>query len=509
MKPSFLDHLKIRTLIAVRYINHAAIERWSKRTFHQKHRSEKQLPKLVLARDKYGFPKLPAALQVPEKNPVESKLGLSYLLPYYYLTGGLFKLFLKMPIKRGIPWMPSLKINRAFPKNAEGWKDANDDDEFALLRLQGPNPFLLKHTSNDHFELDYSPYFKNIFEPVKCVFKQDGDQFLPESITIGEQTHLPGSAGWERAKLVANALDARYCVFTRHLLDTHMLIGQAYALAAFALGEDHPLRNFFRIFTYGSLAVNDFAYKLLITPASYFIQSKFISADDCMTLFQNSMDVFSLDDLIVPKDISRRGIDKIPHHPYVEDAQKTWRVFQNFVHHYTDSLYPDDTAVKTDDSLQNWYKTLAELLPNQDITDRPLETKQGLNDVICCLLYNNVSHEVCGDFSVFGQTDNPDHKKIVNFERLKAGDESTDSDLADVFLFDQGAFASRFNNGGNNLLTLPIDKLAKEDEKLRVAIKAFQEDLSKLDQELDQVNQSRKISFLRMMPRKWEASISF
>ncbi len=509
MKPSFFDRLKIRTLIAVRYINHAAIERWSKRTFHKRHRPEKEMPKLVLAREKYGFSKLPAALQVPAEIPNESKLGFSYLLPYYYLTGSIFKLFLKMPIKRGIPWLPSLQINQAFPKNIEGWKDANNDDEFAQLRLQGPNPFLLKQTDDGHFEVDYSPYFKDVFEPVRCLFKIAGDQFLPVSITIGEETHVPGSAGWERAKLVANALDARYCVFTRHLLDTHMLIGQAYALAAFALGEDHPLRSFFRIFTYGSIAVNDFAYKLLITPASYFIQAKFISAADCMTLFQNSMDVFSLDDLIVPKDIARRGIDKIPHHPYVEDAQKIWRVFQDFSHDYTDSIYADDTAIKTDEPLQNWYKQLAELLPNQDITDSPLDSREKLKDVICCLLYNNVSHEVCGDFSVFGQTVNPDHKKIVNFERLKAGDENTQSDLADVFLFDQGAFAGRFNNGGNNLLTLPIDKLAKEDEKLRTAIKAFQANLLQLDQELDEVNKSRKIAFLRMMPRKWEASISF
>ena len=391
----------------------------------------------------------------------------------------------------------------------KGWKNVNDDLEFARLRLQGPNPFLLQSIGNDRFEVDYSPYFKDIFEPIRCVFKLEGEQFLPEYITVGAQKHSPRSSGWERAKLLANALDARYCVFTRHLLDTHLLIGEAFAIAAFSLAENHPLRSFFRLFTYGTLVVNDFAYKLLITPASYFIQSQFISADDCMTLFQNSMDSFSLDELIVPKDIARRGIDKIPNHPYVEDAQKVWAIFQEFATSYIDGIYADDAAIQQDANLQKWYESLAQLLPNQDITDYPLDSKQDLANVICCMFYNNVSHEVCGDFSVFGQTANPDHKKIVNFERLKAGDEKTDSDLADVFLFDQGAFAGRFNNGGNNLLTLPIDKLAKHDSKLKAAVKDFQANLRKLDKELETVNQSRKISFLRMMPRKWEASISF
>ncbi|MFT7604271.1 MAG: hypothetical protein ACI8VT_001845 [Saprospiraceae bacterium] len=509
MKLGLFDRLKIAIIIAVRYINRAAIERWSESTFHRRYRAGDSMPELVPAKIQFGFPELPAALQVPKKIPRESKLGLLYMLPYYFLAGGLFKLLFKIPIKRGTNWLPTLKVNEAFPKNEEGWKNVNDDNEFALLRLQGPNPFLLKHTGNEHFEVDYSPYFKNIFDPVKCIFKIEGDRFVVESITVGKETHLPGDKGWERAKLLANALDARYCVFTRHLLDTHMLIGEAYALAAFALAPDHPLRTFFQLFTYSSLVVNDFAYKLLITPASYFIQSKFVSAEDCMILFQNSMDAFSLNDLIVPMDVSRRGIDKIPNHPYVADALKVWDVFQKFSQQYTDDLYADDASVIADASLQNWYKTLASLLPNQDITDAPLDSRQGLIDVICCLLYNNVSHEVCGDFSVFGQSANPDHKKIVNFERLKTGDESTDPDLADVFLFDQGAFAGRFNNGGNNLLTLPIDKLAKHDIKLRTAVKHFQADLLALERELKEINKSRKFPFLRMLPGKWEASISF
>ena len=386
MKPSLIDQLKIRTIIFVRYINFNAIEKWSKRTFQTK----KQVVSPALALEKaslhYNSPAIPDLLQVPKNIPVESKLSLSYKLPYYFLTGALFKLYRKIPIRKGINWLPSYKFNKAFPLNKEGWKDTNSDFEFAQLRLQGPNPFLLRHTRDNLFEVNYSPFYRNIYDPVKCLFRLDSNQLVPESIEIGDTIHTPGSENWERAKLIANALDARYCVFTRHLLDTHLLIGEAFAIAAFSLDKGHPLRPFFSLFTFGSLVVNDYAYKLLITPASYFIQSNFISAADAMTLFQNSMDVFTLDDLVVPLDIKRRGLDKIPDHPYVEDALEIWPVFQNFVSSYLNNFYADDTSVCEDKKLQEWYAKLASLLPNQDITDKPLDSKQQFTDVICCLL---------------------------------------------------------------------------------------------------------------------------
>ena len=509
MKANAFDRLKVSAIIWTRYMNFAAIERWSKKTFRRRRKLSSPPPALAAARDHYETPTIPAALTVPNEIPGESKLRLPYMLPYYYFTGLVFRLHRRWPIRSGIPWSPKAKYNKAFPENKEGWSKVYEDREFAQLRLQGPNPFLLSYVADDdRYVVDYSPYFKDLFDPVVCVFRLEDQQLMPESITIGEERHTPGDATWERAKVVANALDARYCVFTRHLLDTHLLIGEAYAVSAFSLPPAHRLRPFLDLFTYGTLVVNDFAYKLLITPASYFIQSGFISAADAMTLFQNSMDAFSLDDLIVPRDVAKRGVDKLPNHPYVEDATEVWNCFQDFVGPYIAELYVDDAAVQGDAELQGWYAKLASLLPNRDITDDPLDSRETLTNVLCCLLYNNVSHEVCGDFSSFGESDDPNHKKFVNFERLKAGDTEAPPEMADIFLLDQGAFAGRFNVGGNNMMTVSVDKLV-DDPSLRQAMSRFQGQLRALDERFEQRNQEREIPFLRMMPRKWEISISF
>ena len=508
MKPGITDLMKVHTIIAARRLNFASVERWSKKTFRRFRPLKTRSPALVSARDHYASEGIPEVLRVPDGIPAESRLSYPYLVPYYIVTGLLFKLYRRWPIRRGIPWSPDFAFNRAFPKTREGWKDVFDDREFGRMRLQGPNPFLLERRDDGSYELDYSPYFKDIFEPVVCEFELRGKDLMPTTIRVGERRFRPGEEGWDRAKIIANGLDARYCVFNLHLLETHLLIGQSFALSAFSLPKDHPLRSFLHLFTYGTLVVNDFAYKLLITPASYFIQSGFISGPDALTLFRNSMDAFSLDDLMVPIDVAKRGIDQIPDHPYVADALDTWAVFEKFSTGVVEKIYGDDAAVVADNALQSWYHALASLLPNQDVTDQPLVSRRQLVDLFCCLLYNNVVHEVCGDFSLFGETESPEHKKMINFERLKQGDFEAPAEMADVFLFHQGAYAGRFNVGGNNMMSLKLKGMT-DDEELQRAVEVLQQELRDLDAELEERNRGREFKLLRMMPRKWELSISF
>lgn len=509
MSLSLLDRLKVRSLVWTRYMNEAAIERWSRKTFRRARPTSGAFPGLQRAQEFYDSPGVPEPLRVPLQIPVEGKLGLSYMLPYYYFTGIMFKLYQKIPIDRSTPWSADDHHNRAFPRNQEGWEDTTSDAAFTRLRVQGPNPFLLKFTGEEgQFEVDYTPFFQEIHDPVVCHFTLEEGELEPAWIRIGDTTTQRGHPGWERAKLVANALDARYCVFTRHLLDAHLFIGEAYAMSAYILPADHPLRLFLDFFTYSTLVVNDFAYKLLITPASYFIQSKFISGEDALQMFSNSLAAFSLNDLIVPDDVAKRGIDQIPGHPYVQDGIEGWEILHDFVTRYIDLQYEDDGALANDQAAQGWYDQLAKLLPNHDVTDHPLDGKARLIDVLTCLLYNNVSHEVCGDFSPFFMSQNPEHKKLVNFENLKNGDFDTPASAADVFLMDQGAFAGRFNNGGNNMLTVDVDSLI-QDDGLCEAVKGLQQTLRAHNAKLESRNKEREVPFLRMMPKQWEFSVSF
>jgi len=506
----FFDRRKINALTRMRYLNAASVERWSESTFRRARPLDSKMPTLVPARDHYETPAIPARMMVAGEMPDDAALPFRYTAPYYYLAGAAFKLLNVFPLDTGPEWTPELWFNDAFPANAEGWADALGDESFAQMRIQGANPFLLARdpAGDGRFIVDYAPYFDGIAPPVKCFFRVEKSGLVVDGITIDGDMMRPGADGWGRAKLLANGLDARYDVFTRHLLDTHLMVGQAYALSAYALPVEHPLRAFLDLFTYGTLAVNDFAYKLLITPASYFIRSNFITAADAFRLFDNSMDVFSLDDMSVPFDIAKRGIDRIPNHAYVQDATDAWSVFEGFVFDWVGRVYADDDAMRADGALQRWYAQLAALLPNRDITDSPLDGISTLVTVLCCLLQIQVVHEVCGDFSAYAAVRDRAHKKLVNFDRLLGRAPDAPPSAADVFLFQQGAFAGRFNNGGNNMLRLDANAHVS-DPVLRDAVGRFQAKLRTLDETMTARNAKRARPFLRMQPSAWEMSISF
>ena len=61
----------------------------------------------------------------------------------------------------------------------------------------------------------------------------------------------PGEPRWSRAKLLANAADARATVFVQHLCATHLVIAEAFALSRFRLPSRHPLRPLLDLHSFG------------------------------------------------------------------------------------------------------------------------------------------------------------------------------------------------------------------------------------------------------------------
>ncbi|MEB3329728.1 MAG: lipoxygenase family protein [Candidatus Sericytochromatia bacterium] len=501
------DRLKIQAILDTRKVNRTALERWARRTFRHPGTRAAGLPPIVSAPDHYRSPILPAALKVPQFIPASNHLSIDYVVPYYILDGIVFNALRVLPLSGDVPWTPDALPYPPFPAHPEGWTDIQSDEAFTALRLQGPNPFLLRRVADDRFEVDYGPYFAGILEPVVCAFRLEAGRLVPDAIRQGERTARPGEAGWERAKFVANALDARFTVFLRHLAHTHLITGQAYAISALALPAGHALRPFLDFFTYGTLVVNDFAFKLLVTPASYFIQSNFITGEQVGKAFANFVPHWRLTQLIPRKDIAERGLDAIPDHPYVAEAPRVWDAFEGFVRGHLKPLYADDAAVVADAALQAWYTQLLALMPGLDAAQEPLTGVDRLVEVLTVLLYLNVSHEVAGDFSPYTMSDVPAHKKLIHMDNVLSETDAPPR-AVDVFLFDQGAYAGRFDNGGNFLMTMDLDAQVP-DAALRASLRGLQQALTTLDQEMAARNRARAIPFLRLQPHRWKASISY
>lgn len=289
------------------------------------------------------------------------------------------------------------------------------------------------------------------------------------------------------------------------------MVGEAYAVACFNLPPHHPLRPFMDFFTYSTIHVNHTAYTALLTANSYFLRANFVSADSARTLIDNAMRVFDFDEWIVPRDLAKRKIDEIPGHPYVEDALAVWPAIEHICRRHLNELNYDEEMLAEDPDIAQWYTTLCRMLPDVD-TIPPMDTLEDLVDLMTAVIYNNVIHEVCGNLSPLLDTADPLDKQEVDIEHLAKladpGAKPSTPSAASVLLMDQATFVSRFNVAGNNLLNINAARYI-DDPKLVLAVTELQDTLKVLDAEIAARNAHRDIPFETMLPRKWEASISF
>lgn len=520
MRPSLADKIKCRFLVMMRMSHQRTLEVKSGPRFRKRVVPTTSGPRLIAAARQYrGIGWLPSALLAADTIPREAMLRPGYALPYYMFGKIGWKAYGMSPINQDLPWDPKSSWNDAFPKGPIDWGDPIDDQIFTSLRLQGPNPFMLKRVVDDssgdqaaaEFELDFSQLFDGVFDPVVARFRVNEGVLEPAWISIGGRRYDRGEDGWDTAKRVVNGLDARYAAFVRHLLNSHLMVGQAYALAAYSLPVWHPLRAFMDFFTYSTMHVNQIAFTSLLTTDSYFLRSHFITPQVARGLIENAMASFDFDEWIAPRDLAKRGLGEIKGHPYAEDAMLVWPAIERVVEGHLDDLDIDDETIRTDSHLAAWYATLTEVLPNSSTVPQ-LTNRQSLEDLMAALIYNNVIHEICGNLNpLLGSRDHAD-KAAISFEGLVALTDMTAAQpiprAADVLLMDQAAFVSGFNVSGNALLTINAPRYI-DDPKLQLTVKQLQNDLTDAAKVIAQRNEARKIPFRAMEPHRWEASISF
>ena len=435
-------------------------------------------------------------------------MGTSYVIPYYYAAGVLFGLLERAGIDPKSTFRADHPALRAFEGSSEGWGNLQEDDTFGLMRLQGPNPYLLA-AERGSLVADYGPAFEGIAPKVRCRFEAHASGLAPVSIEVDGTSYKPGGSGWQRAKLIANALDARLTVFGEHLGRTHLVIAQSFALARFDLPSDHPLRPLFDLHAFATLQVNDFAYKLLVSPSSYFVRSGFISRDQVFRIFRNQHPRTDAVRLLPERDIERRGLGDVPYHPYAQEALPAFQALLGYTSRAVDAYYSDDSSVRADEELQGWDRRLRSLLPPAAAALLPSPRgRRGLSELLAAWVYNNVSHEICGDFSPYASGCDDEQAKLIDFGRLGMGMEGGPASLSGVFLMKQGAYAGLFDTRGNSMIrSKPADLTSCP--ALAAALRDLQRDLRRLSLEVRARNAARRIPMLRMDPEKWELSIGF
>ncbi len=286
-----------------------------------------------------------------------------------------------------------------------------DDDEFARLRVAGPNPVLIKNITKlpDNFGLsdaryasvingdtlekaltegrlylsDYKPLeiltpgmwdgiSKYISLPmalfavppggaslkpvaIKCGQDKDGDPVFTPSVAPSE------AWGWEMAKFTVQVADGNYHELFAHLAHTHLVI-EAFAVATHRqLANIHPLWALLVPHFEGLLFINNAAATSLITkggPIDHIFAGTIASSQAAAVSARLS---FAFYERMLPADLAERGVgadSMLADYPYRDDALLVWHAIHDWVDQYINIYYEDDAALSGDTELAAWVQSL-------------------------------------------------------------------------------------------------------------------------------------------------------
>jgi arachidonate 15-lipoxygenase len=290
--------------------------------------------------------------------------------------------------------------------------DFVSNDEFAHLRVAGPNCMLVKAISAlpdnlpvdaDHyakvvggdtliaalaegrlFLCDYAELSvldpgmwrdqpKYVAQPLALFARPPGGSSLTAvAIQCGQDSSefpiiYPTSAAesrwaWEIAKLVVQVADGNYHELFAHLARTHLVM-EAFAIATHRhLAQVHPIWGLLVPHFEGTLFINNAAATSLIAKngpidhifAGTITSSQLAAADDRL-----AFDFFAS---LPPVELAARGLldpAVLPDFPYRDDALLVWQALHDWAEHYVHCYYADDAAVVGDTELLHWAEELA------------------------------------------------------------------------------------------------------------------------------------------------------
>jgi arachidonate 15-lipoxygenase len=323
------------------------------------------------------------------------------------------------------------------------------DDEFAHLRVAGPNCMLIKAISAlpgnlpidadqyarvvggdtlsaalaegrlflcDYAELSvldpgvWRDQPKYVAQPMALFARAPGgSSLIAVAIQCGQHssevpviyptTSEDGRWAWEIAKLVVQVADGNYHELFAHLARTHLVM-EAFAIATHRhLAQVHPIWGLLVPHFEGTLFINNAAATSLIAAngpidhifAGTITSSQLAAADDRL-----AFDFFAS---LPPVELAARGLldpAVLPDFPYRDDALLVWQALHDWANHYVHCYYPDDAAVTGDTELTAWAKALGKEGAVKGFA--PVQTRDQLVDICAMVMFTASAQHAAVNF---------------------------------------------------------------------------------------------------------------
>ncbi len=163
---------------------------------------------------------------------------------------------------------------------------------------------------------------------------------------------------WKIAKTIVQIADFNHHELVTHLGATHLLIEPFVVTTHRQLADSHPLKTLLLPHFEGTIFINYFAQKKLVSDDGPFYQ-----------LFSGTMPTNrkvvatrlqqSFNDAMLPVNIKERGVSNAKLlYPYRDDAIKIWDAISNWVSAYLDIYYQSDEDIVQDTELRAWTEEL-------------------------------------------------------------------------------------------------------------------------------------------------------
>jgi len=179
-------------------------------------------------------------------------------------------------------------------------------------------------------------------------------------------TPLDGS-NWMVAKTIVNMADSNYHELVSHLGRTHLFV-EPFVLATKRklknnLIEHHPLRILLDPHFEGTILINYGAHKSLIAPGGQVdeLLASTIENEQLLAIEGAKSYLQSFNDVMFPKTLTSHGVSdshQLPDYPYRDDGRLLWDAIKTWVSDYLSIYYTSDQQIVNDTHLQDWAQEL-------------------------------------------------------------------------------------------------------------------------------------------------------
>ncbi|XP_007540983.2 arachidonate 15-lipoxygenase B [Poecilia formosa] len=162
------------------------------------------------------------------------------------------------------------------------------------------------------------------------------------------------SCDWLLAKIWVHSADFQGHQLVSHYMRTHMMAELCCIATLRQLPEHHPLHQLLMPHIRTSLQINMQARASLLAANGTFDQAVGSGLKTIPEILCRASATIHYRSMCVPDDLLDRGVDKLPHSFYAQDARKIWDVLYRFVLGWVQLYYREDKDVQNDSELQNW-----------------------------------------------------------------------------------------------------------------------------------------------------------